>query len=188
MSEFTIFWKWYGPKIEFPLKIKVKCAQTFMLYFQQSLNSYFSKHGWIYHNLGLNLFPNQITQRSRIFSNVSFPESCSQQNFNSRHLSPDKWSNFQSNEKIYEYIFTHIFRCTSISWIHIGESVIKSLMFLRCCQPFPDIASDCLNSAIRHCQHCKHGRECQDFRQYSCQDCCQDCCQDVRQDCFKGYY
>ena len=38
-------------------------------------------------------------------------------------------------------------------------SVIKSLVFLRCCQSFPDIASDSLNSAIRHCQHSKHGRE-----------------------------
>ena len=150
MSELQFFGNDTDPRLSFPLKKKVKCAQTFMLNFQQSLDSYFSKHDWIYHNLGLNLFPNQITQRSRIFSNVSFPESCSQQNFNSRHLSPDKWSNFQSNEKIYEYIYTHIFRCTSISWIHIGESVIKSLMFLIFCQPFPDIASDCLNSAIKH--------------------------------------
>ena len=76
-------------------------------------------------------------------------------------------------------IFIHTFLYAIAS---LG-SVIKSLMFLRCCQPFPDIASNCLNSAIRHYQHSKHGRESQDFCQYSCQYCSQDCCQDVHHDC-----
>ena len=36
--------------------------------------------------------------------------------------------------------FVSLFRCASISWIHVGDSVSQWFMFLRFGQPLPDIA------------------------------------------------
>ena len=35
--------------------------------------------------------------------------------------------------ELQELRINHIFRCASISWIHVGESVSQSVMFLRFC-------------------------------------------------------
>ena len=55
------------------------------------------------------------------------------------------------DREVLKYMFS-IFRCTSISWIHFGESLNQSAsdvldFFL---QIMPDIVSDC-----HHCQYCQ---------------------------------
>ena len=57
-----------------------------------------------------------------------------------------------------------IFRCASISWIHVGESVSESFMFLRfcqilgifsgCAQDMFKVCSECVQSVFRVCSEC----------------------------------
>ena len=63
-------------------------------------------------------------------------------------------------EQAEEKYIDHLFRCASISWIHVGESVTQSFMFLRFCQIFGiysgmfRVCSECVQSVFRVCSEC----------------------------------
>ena len=76
-----------------------------------------------------------------------------------------KLSCTQCIEKVFQHnVFVSFFRCASISWIHVGESVSQSVRFLRFCQQLPDIAIRLpqqshrillsLLTLLTLCQHC----------------------------------
>ena len=49
---------------------------------------------------------------------------------------------------------TNIFRCVSISWIHVGESVINVFEILSNLQHIFRVCSECAQSVLRVCSEC----------------------------------